>query len=176
MNNWTNCSAEPMKKSSAEVINIKRRQGRVSIQTQGISEEATDHTLTVAKGGWPTGPWDTMLVRILQLRLKESCFETFHGRTQAVLLWNLAKIDVTLSDILLTTEFFSLPHSVNSSSWNIHSVFKNNWQRTYDPVKLKATNSGQRLKHNKVRRYSTVHLTQGDMAFSWDCTSCVPYW
>lgn len=105
-----------MKKSSAEVIDIKRRLGGVSIQTQGISEEATDHTFIVAREADQPDPGTRWLVRILLLRLKESCFETFHGRTQVVLFWNLARINIVLSDILLTTESFSSTHSINSSS------------------------------------------------------------
>lgn len=66
-----------MKKSPAEVIDIKRRLGGVSIQTQGISKEATDHTFIVAKGGWPAGPWDTMAAKNSAAEAKEKLFQDF---------------------------------------------------------------------------------------------------
>lgn len=137
MDKWTHCSAGPMKRSSAEVIGIlKGAWGEHPSRWREFPRKQQTIHLLCQREADQQDPGTRWLLRILQLRLKESCFETFHGRTQTVLFWNLARINTVLSDILLTTESFSSAHSINSSSWNIHSAFKNNWQMTYDPVKL----------------------------------------
>lgn len=56
---------------------IKRRLGWASIQMEGISKEATDHTFIMPKGGWPTGPWDTMAFKNSAAEAKGKLFRDF---------------------------------------------------------------------------------------------------